>query len=196
MKGKILTSALLPEIVLVWLNCIMLLLPQGLYSQKSAAIDSFMNVIAQSKEDTAKVNTLVDLSDEFLKNKDVIQARKYVKEAKLLAEKLNFKPGMVRVYIMMGNLESSQKQDSIALAHFKHALQLASDIRHIDLMAQVNSRIGATYSRLYDYLTAIRYHMESRKLYTSFNKESGVAKANTQIGTNNWALGNYSQALK
>ena len=76
MKWKLLTSAWLPEIGMVWISCVLLILPQGLYSQKSAAIDSLMNVIALSKEDTGKVNLFVNISKEFLVGNDFALSRK------------------------------------------------------------------------------------------------------------------------
>ena len=70
----------------------------------NATIDSLIMSLMTDEEDTNRVNTYNNLSDEYL-NLDYRKSIEYSKLATELAKELNFKSGLLRAHLALGHLE-------------------------------------------------------------------------------------------
>ena len=85
--------------------------------------DSLKKIIATAKDDTNKVNTLIDLSQNYL-NTDTKTALIYAMQAKDLAEKLNFQNGKGWALKKIGQVYNIQSDYVNALQAWKEALKI------------------------------------------------------------------------
>jgi hypothetical protein len=101
-------------------------------------LDSLLEELKTSKEDTAKVNLLCTISQKSTG----FNIRKYALTALKLSEKLNFKSGLARANAYLGKYYYFSEDFSQSLEHCIKAQQLALEIPDYGLAAYVCKYIG------------------------------------------------------
>ena len=187
MKSKLITLSLLS---------LFFFLPHRLFAQRhaKATVDSLLNVVAQEKDDTNKVNTLVILSNacQVYKAADGV---KYGKQAIELAKKTAY-PHMEYVYSAIGlNYEVIANYPS-ALEYDQMALKASEDDKDQKTYNGVINNIGDIYVMLGRYPDAREYLSKALKLFKADNNMEGMIEATTNIGDTYANEGDYNKGLE
>ncbi|HKY54888.1 MAG TPA: tetratricopeptide repeat protein, partial [Anaerolineales bacterium] len=157
--------------------------------------------ISQGKDDSIKVNNLIELSGLYL-DSDIQVAIKHGTEAKDLAEKIGFQKGLGYAYKAIGRAHYIQSNFTEALEQYQHSLEVFEAISFKGGIANIQGNIGAVYYNMGDDAKAIEYHLKSLRVAEEINDKLRIATALNNIGsvyknqpsTTGQALGYYLRA--
>lgn len=185
-------AILIKHFLILIIFCLFHLISNG---QKSK-IDSLQHVLKTGKADTAKVNTLNQLSRElyFIGNNDT--AISHAQNAKQLAEKLNFKKGIAFSYNNIGNVYYLQGNYSAALKNYFASLKIKEEIGDKLGVASSYNNIGNVYYGQGNYPEALKNHFASLKIKEEIKDKQGIADSYNNIGLVYYHQSNYLEALK
>ena len=175
---------------------------QGVKAQ-DAYSDSLKGVLAKEIPDTVRVNTLIELSKNYL-GTDLKLALQYANAAKEEARKSNYGTGLGYSYKYSGIVYYFQSQYIEALDEWQHSLRIFDSIQDKLGMANILSNIGAVYFDQGENTRALENYLQSLRLSQQIGDELRIATAMINIGavyfdkaaTHNLALEYYLQALE
>ena len=147
------------------------------------AIDSLKQVISQQKNDSIKVNSLIDLGNLFYANGDADQALKYGTEALKLAENINFQMGIGYAYKLLGFSYASQADYQEATVQLQESLKVFESIDFKDGIANLNDNLGSIHFNAGQDAKAIEYHLKALKIAEEIDNKIRVATALNNLGT-------------
>jgi len=159
-------------------------------------IDSLLSVLATAKEDTAKVNTLNNLSRQLEKIGRYAEARKYADDALFLAEKIGFKKGTANALNNIGNIYHEQSNYGEALKNHFAALKIREEIGDKKGIAASYNNIGFIYGDQGNDAEALKKHFDALKIRKEIGDKEGIASSYNHIGNSYLSQGNYPEALK
>ena len=166
----------------LFLLTLLLILVQDILAQKTdPEIDSLRRVIAQSPEDTSKVNNLIAISTRYL-GIDPEAAITYGNQAKALAEKTKFLRGLAFAYKALGRGYVSQANYPEALIQYQHSLDVFESIQFKQGIANMLSNIGVVYFNVGEDTRSIEYHLRSLKVSEEINDRMRIATSMNNIG--------------
>jgi tetratricopeptide (TPR) repeat protein len=173
MKGAVLFSILVP----------FFLSAQGPY------LDSLKQVLAHSKEDTAKVSTLNALASELAGNKPD-SSLQLARAALSLSRKLHFEAGIALSLISVGQIQYNQSELDSALDNYSRSAALWEKLSESGPLSFANSasharalgNIGNIYSIRADYPKALDYFNKALELDKKNGNKKGVARHLGNIG--------------
>ncbi len=169
---------------------------------KAQNLDSLARVIAQTPDDSVKVNALIDLSTQAL-DTDAQLAIHFGNQAKSLALSTAYTRGLAlaykaiaRGYVILANYPE-------ALVQYQRSLEVFESIGLKAGIANILSNIGVVYFNNGEDTKAIEYHLKSLKVSEEINDRMRIATSLNNIGgiyTNNpatvdKALEYYHRAL-
>jgi two-component system NtrC family sensor kinase len=134
-------------------------------------IDSVKHELSIAKEDTNKVILLAELSQIYAES-HADTARDYAQRALDLAEKLNFKKGILYGEGFLALSLGFTGNYSLALDHGFKALSLAKKIDPSSI-PWANSQITSCYFQLGEYNTCLQYILEYRNLWAELEQPYG-----------------------
>ena len=169
---------------------------------QDAKIDSLKQVIAASKDDTIKVNTLLVLSKKYFSTEPQLSI-KIANEAKGLSEKLGFKRGIAFSLKNIGIANYQQGNYVETLDYWFQALKVFEDIGDKIGVANIFSNIGAVYFDKGEDTKALEYYLKSLKIAEEAADTLRIATVCSNIGavyfnkksTHDKALEYYLRAL-
>lgn len=144
-------------------------------------IDSLKSLLDKSKEDTLKVNVLLDLSKRLYSSYPN-EAMQYGNQAKLLADQLGFKKGAAYAFKNIGLAYYSQSKYVETLENWEQSLNIFKSIG--DKLGECNlmNNIGAVYmNQGYDD-KAIEYFLQSLKVSEQLGDKYRIATVMINIG--------------
>ncbi|HUM45575.1 MAG TPA: adenylate/guanylate cyclase domain-containing protein [Chitinophagales bacterium] len=165
------------------MRCIILIFFLPLYCiAQQSAVDSLKKVIANAANDTSKVNTLIELSANYLNN-DPDAALKYATDAQQLAHQLNFRSGEGWALKKIGQVYNIQGKYAEALESWKQALTVfeASGIK-VGTANMLNN-IGVIYYNKSLEIDALDYYLRSLKVSEEIRDTLRIATALMNVGT-------------
>jgi adenylate cyclase len=145
-------------------------------------IDSLKRILRQQKEDTLKVNTLLQIGSLYL-NADLNEAILFGTEAQVLAERINFKRGLGFAHKLLGQSQSYLANYTEAAVQFKLAQEAFEEIQFKEGICNMLSNLGSIYFLLADDAKAIEYHLQSLKIAEEINNRYRIATSLNNIGT-------------
>ena len=185
-----------------FLLCLSFIFISALCSAQNNQIDSLKAVVANSADDTLKVNTLITLSNRLV-NSDPEATIFYSTQAKELAEKLNYKRGLGYALksIGMGHYYKAEYID--VLVYWQQSLNTFDSIGEKTGVANMSSNLGAVHFSQGDDTKAIEYYLQSLKVSEEINDKLRIATVLVNIGavysnkeaTYDMALQFYNRAL-
>lgn len=146
------------------------------------AIDSLKQVIAAQSEDSLKVNSLVELGTLYLVN-NPNEAIKYGKQARELAENINFLKGSGYALKLLGLGEVYQGNYLEADVYFKASLAIFEKLSLNDGIANILSNLGSLNFVMGDDTKSIEYHLRSLKVAEEINNKFRIATSLNNIGS-------------
>jgi len=167
----------------------------------STLTDSLIAGLPSMKEDTNKVNQLLDISFYLASNKPE-QCIQYGQKAAKLSEKISFPLGLAGAYRNIGLGYSTQSEFIVALEYFFKALRIYEKQNFQSGIAKVYLSIGQNYSNTEDYLNAEKYLLLALKKFELLAMKNGMAKTHNNLGVlytrlkrTNDALEQYQKAI-
>ncbi|MES2591161.1 MAG: tetratricopeptide repeat protein [Bacteroidota bacterium] len=163
-------------------------------------LDSLQNELKKNINDTSKINVFNALGIENRKINTTL-AFKYLEDALILSEKINFQKGRANAYSGMAIVHSSQKNSELALSNYTKSLLIRDRIGdQKGAVTNLNS-IGNLYINQGDYEKALIHYLKALKIcVATANQESmplnNIAAAYFYMGKHQQALEYYIKALK
>ncbi|MCX6292507.1 MAG: tetratricopeptide repeat protein [Bacteroidetes bacterium] len=144
-------------------------------------IDSMKNVLSSAKEDTNKVNTLIELSKKYISSTPNVTIN-LATQAKVLAEKINYPRGeaFANKYIGIGYF--SQGTYLEALQFWEKALAKFDTVGDRAGVANMYNNMANVYYNKGDNLKAIELYLKSLKIAEEINDTLRITSALLNIG--------------
>jgi len=154
------------------------------YAQKQGRdrIDSLLTELPKVKEDTGKVNLLIELYWEYFGTRSYAEGLKYASQAQVLAEKLNYKYGIANAIYFDGQVFFVQHKYYEALEKELAALKLLEAIGNKKDLAEINLNIGDLYFRVHNFSEALKKNEIAFKLFKEVGDKRGIISSYTGIG--------------
>ena len=144
--------------------------------------EKLVRLIPSLKEDSSKVNTLIELGTVYL-DTDINEALKYGNQARDLAEKVNFRKGLGFARKLLG-LGSAYKGNYLeADVQFKASLEVFESINFKDGISNILNNLGSLNFSLGEDTKSIEYHLKSLKVAEEINNKFRIATNLNNIGT-------------
>lgn len=175
-------------------------IPHGAHSQHQTQTksDSLLTALhQQTRDDTARVNTLNALSREYyLINHVDTTALSYAQTALALAHKLHYKKGMAVANRYIGNYYSGQTDSAQALAYYQKALTLCKQIDDPLGMVYNLRNIGSVYQNHALYDKSIACYEQALSIARKMDNPAQIAAVYNDMGLAFITATNYPKALE
>ncbi|MDQ6762935.1 MAG: tetratricopeptide repeat protein, partial [Bacteroidota bacterium] len=139
-------------------------------------------VISKSKDDTSKVNSLIQLSKEYGSSYPE-SAISTGNEALHLAKKLNYKQGRAYALKSIGMVYYNQNRNAETIDYWNQSYHLFDSIGDKANEALMLSNIGSVYLNQSDNATALEYFFRSLQISEQRKDKPNMARAMGNIGT-------------
>ena len=163
-------------------------------AQKIFAIDSLIKRLT-IVSDTAKVNLLIEIAEEYGFLDEHEKAKSSFLEAIRLAESINFMEGIIYSLNSLGCQNLWRGNFSSALKNHERALELAEKIKDKRRIANSLNFISVVYRKKDDYLKSLDFSLRSLKLFEEMDNKEGMAMAYTSTGHIYLRMENYLPSL-
>jgi serine phosphatase RsbU (regulator of sigma subunit)/Tfp pilus assembly protein PilF len=156
-------------------------LPYNAHAQ-NAKIDSLKSILEDLKADTSKVNLLNEMA-ELVFRTDPVEAIGYGSEAKLLAEKLDYRKGLALAYKNIGLGYYMEGDYWEALRNWEVSLNFYEVINEKQRQANLLSNIGAVYFSIGENAEAVENYLQALKIAEDLNDRTRIATLLLNLGT-------------
>ncbi|MBK9192075.1 MAG: tetratricopeptide repeat protein [Crocinitomicaceae bacterium] len=148
----------------------------------NATIDSLIMSLMTDEEDTNRVNTYNNLSDEYL-NLDYRKSIEYSKLATELAKELNFKSGLLRAQLALGHLEMAyllnyEKSRKI----YNDALPIAKELKDRKSEMIIYKWLGYIYGAQEMFGAAINYNEKALEIAEELQSDKDISDVHAYMG--------------
>jgi serine phosphatase RsbU (regulator of sigma subunit)/sulfur relay (sulfurtransferase) complex TusBCD TusD component (DsrE family) len=176
-----------------------LTLPALVPAKGNDNIDSLIQVAKKAREDTSKVDLLIEISWQY-RLVNPTEGVKWGENSYTLSDKLKFKRGMARSCNAIGlNYTYIPGKYEKALEYFMKALKIANEIKdkqNISKSIFNIAGIGVHYLEDGDYPKALEFYNKSIELAEKYNVKEPVAKSLRGIGRVYLEQNEYLKALE
>lgn len=163
-------------------------------AQNKNKIDSLVNVLKMAKEDTNKVEVLVNLASQYLNN-EPLTSLKYSKQSLALAQKLNYDRGQIRSLNNIGGYYYFTGKFDSTLFYNKAAFKFIVKTGNKKELMNYYGNIGTIYSIKGDYEKSIENKLKSLKICEELKDTLKMAICTRNIGVDFANKGDFSTAL-
>ena len=159
---------------------IMITLGQGIYAQNSAA-DSLRKLIATAAEDSNKVNQLNQLS-KLIQGNSPEQSLRFANEAKLLAEKIDYKKGEGYALKYIGMYYFNHSRFAEAMDFWQQSLTVFTSINDDAGMSNMLNNLGSANYNKGNYSGALEYFLKALDLAKKSDNKLRIATSLNNVG--------------
>ncbi|WP_152559910.1 tetratricopeptide repeat protein [Hymenobacter sp. IS2118] len=145
------------------------------------AVDSLRQVLAQHPNDTIGAKAMVTLMYNFQYN-DTVIAGQYARQALALATRLHDTLRLARVHYNIGTMNAMVGKARIAIAHHLASARYFRAVGHGLWEGHNYRNIGARYTDMGQYETAMRYQVKALRLREAAKDAGGIADSYGCIG--------------
>ncbi len=163
-------------------------------AQNKNKIDSLVNVLKMAKEDTNKVEVLVNLASQYLNN-EPLTSLKYSKQSLALAQKLNYDRGQIQSLNNIGGYYYYTGKFDSTLFYNKAAFKFIVITGNKKELMNYYGNIGTIYSIKGDYEKSIENKLKSLKICEELKDTLKMAICTRNIGVDFANKGDFSTAL-
>ncbi len=149
----------------------------AVFGSHAAIIDSLKKVLKKTIQDTSRVKLLNDIGAYFLGDREFSKATTYLTNGYNLAEKIDYKQGLVVALNRTGLLYFNQSLHSKALECYDKALVIAKKINDKKGEADVRSNMSIVYSSLGNYARSLEYCLSALKIREAIKDEKGICRS-------------------
>jgi serine phosphatase RsbU (regulator of sigma subunit) len=159
-------------------------------------LNLLLNNVKNAPEDSTKVNNLNALSEEYWQTGEFTSALTYAQEAKVLAEKIEFKAGEGRAFINTALIYWKQGDYPKALELAFYGLRLYEESGNQSGIARAHNCIGLIYFNQENYDGALVEYSKGAQLRESIGDTANIAGSFNNIGEVYVEKGDYDLALR
>ena len=175
--------------------CLILLSSFEIFAQKQKKLDSLLNILKYSKQDTTKVNTYNALSSLYgSSNPDTCLY--YVKQGLVLAEKVNYKKGIAKCYYNIASANDDKGNYDIAIIYYQKSLKTYKELADKNGMSNCYNNMGNVRYYQSNYPLALECYQKSLKIAEELGDKKGKSASYNNMGNVFVDQGNYPQALE
>ena len=160
-----------------------------------SSIDSLLNELKTTKEDTIKVNLLNTLSWEYHYS-DYDKANEYAQQALQLSNKVNYKKGVATSFYRIGIVHHLRGNYAKALEYYQKSLIIKEELRDKKGIAKCLMNIGSVHFRQDNYTKTLEYYQKSLIIKEELGDKQGVSTTLNNIGNVHISQGNYTKAIE
>jgi adenylate cyclase len=184
-----------------FLPAILMLLGLNLCAQDSE-LDSLLNVLGKSSEDTNKVNLLIDIAKKYTLTSPE-SATIFANRAKELSTKLGYPRGVAKALKWSGIVYFKKSDYAEAISHWLQSSAIFDSIKDKEGVANIQSNIGAIYFNQGEDGKANEYYFNALKAAEEINDTVRIATVLNNIAavyqrknkTQNKAIQFYQNSL-
>ena len=172
------------------------------FAKSHVEIDSLKQVLAISKQDSNMVNTLNELSRQYLLVSEFDTAKMYAEHAFHLSgiipvgKKTGWTRGEAIALNLIGSICKEQGDYEEGLESCNKAIEIAEKSECQDCIASSYSIIGNIHQRQGNYDESLKYHLASLKIREEMRDKRNIAGCYLNIGVIYERQGKFSEALK
>ncbi|MES2287809.1 MAG: tetratricopeptide repeat protein [Bacteroidota bacterium] len=170
--------------------------PVNKNAEHSPAIDSLLNLVQTTKEDTTKVNALNSLSRQFAMSASFELALEYAQKAKAKSEKIFYKKGVATAYNNIGIIDMNQGNYDAAFDNYSIALKIYKEIDFKKGIANCYNNLGLIFYNKGDYGKSLDNALKALKMREEIKDKVGVGMSYSNIGNIYLSQGNSTKALE
>lgn len=164
------------------------------FALNQTKIDS-LEKIAQSQIDTARISTLLKLSEEYQKRGNPDKSMERAKQAQQASEKIQFKDGISRSFNRQGHILSEGSSFEEAIGDYKKSMKIAEELDDLPMQADCLTAIGSIHRRMGNYGEGLTILFKALKMYEKLGLEN-EEKCMMGIGVIYSKQKNYTKALE
>ncbi|NUM49650.1 MAG: tetratricopeptide repeat protein [Flavobacteriales bacterium] len=165
----------------------------GKYSH-SANIDSLKTILHKLKNDTTKVNLLINISEEYW-TINVDSSLKYSTEASVLSSTLSFNKGKANALSSQSSAYYYQGHLDSAISIGTRALSIKIKLGNKKLIGKSYNNIAMFYDETGNYDSAITLYNKALSVFEEIKDKEGTASTYGNMGVMYRYMGNYVIAI-
>jgi len=183
---------------------ILLLLSVNVFASQSKT-DSLLNILKNVKHDTARVNILAALCNEFRIDTAIQKSFEYGQKGIALAQQTGYTKGLAVCFNSVGDVYYQESGYDSARVQYDKALvqwKILADSKDIQVLKDAKQGIALVmlnkariYVELFDKAKALDYYLKSLKLYEEVNDKKNKALVVTAIADNIYMDADYMRTL-
>ena len=158
-------------------------------------LDSMIRVLPGMPADTSKV-VLLNRISEALRFNDQDSAAVYSDSARALAEKLNFKRGLLYSLMNLANYNSTRHKFKVALDLNLKALLLSQELKEEKAEVRIYRSIGTTYYGIHDFDNGLKNYEEGLKIAEQIGYRSELPAFYSNLGIMWHSKKDYGKAME
>ncbi len=156
--------------------------------------DSLLRLLPAAKEDTAKVNLLIDIGNQYEWD-DPQTAGKYYLKAGDLSEKLQYKEGIIKFIANYSYLLNLRGQFDSSMLLNRRSVKLSTELNDKLLIGKSNANLGNVFLNLDQYDSAVYHYQIALKNFEAINNKVLVARLNDLLQNAYMDLRQHDKAL-
>lgn len=183
--------------------CLLIFMTTSLAAQ-TANQDSLLNVVKTMPEDTSKINAMLNIAANYLKqSRDYKKMSEFAWKGLALSQKLNYEKGLANAYSCIGIWYGSKDNKEMALYYYQKALHLMQKQKDKKGEGNVYNNIAKIMLAQGNYIEALSNNLKCLKIKEALHNKEGMALSYQNIGNvfsaqNKWdeALGYYMKSMQ
>ncbi|MBX2946325.1 MAG: tetratricopeptide repeat protein [Cyclobacteriaceae bacterium] len=165
------------------------------HSEYATAISYYMKALAAGKNDTALLNTYLELGIAHLRLAKFDSSAYYLTKGITISTEQNNQPMTASFYNMMGNVLKEKNNYKEAVDYYLKATEIFEHLQDDNGLTQSLSNIGNLQNLMGDYDKALEYAQQSLTIAEKINKQPSIAYSNRLLGRIYRKLQKYDDAL-
>ncbi len=146
------------------LTLILVLLSTAGFAQNQIRLDSLHLELARAKEDTLKIQILLNISDLYARH-NYVTAMEFSEQARELAEKNEFKKPEARTETSIANIFTAMGDYKNAATHYFNALKYYESEGDSIRILSMHNNLGVVYDRLEEFDKALEHYFIARDIF-------------------------------
>ena len=164
------------------------------FAQQDKKVDSIMQALGKSREDTNKVNILNDLS-KYYTNSDASKALSYAHQALDISGKINWVPGKMNSCNSLGRAYYVLFDDK-AMFYFKEGQKWAKAAHNKKMEGYITGNVGLVFAQKYENDSALHYYTEALKIDRQGGYKQSESKVLANTGLLYRAMSDFPKSLE
>jgi len=165
-------------------------------SSTQYVIDSLEHVLKTQKDDTNKVNTLNELSDNFETIAEYDSSLFIAGKAEALAEVIGRKEGQSRAFAIIGIVYYDRGNYKKGILYELKSLHIGLETNDESITTRALGNLGIIYYDLGDYTKALDYDYKALAIAQKLKNQYFISNNLGNLGNVYNEMGNYSKALE
>lgn len=163
-------------------------------AQTDMSRDSLLLLLPTAKEDTGKVQLLLDIGFQY-EGSDLQTAGKYYLMAGDLSEKLNYRQGIIKFIANYTYLLNVQGKYDSSMIYNRRGVEVAAELNDKTLLGKANANLGNVFLNTSMYDSAVYYYQKSLQYFEDTGDMMLIARLNDLLQVAYNELHQYAKAL-